>query len=325
MTARQSKVFFALGLAVANIGASPAPPAATPGKVEVRQLQMGVMATLTVFADDAAAARQACARAFDRVRALNASLSDYDPDSELRRLVARAGRGPVPASPDLFFVLGHARTVAEQTGGQLDPTVGPLVQLWREARRTKVLPDPAQLAAARALTGFAHLHLDPATRAITLDQPGMKLDLGAVAKGYAGDEALRVLREAGFPIAMFEAGGDMVFGDPPPGLTGWPVELPQPGQPVRHLANCALSVSGDTVQYVEIGGRRYSHVVDPATGCGLTNHLMCVVQAPRGLISDPLSTAGTLMPEAAFRALLAARYPDVQAWVFPAPAQAARP
>lgn len=325
MMSMNAKALLSALLTSAAIGAAPPPAPPALEKVEVRQLQMGVMATLTVFAHDADAARAACGRAFARVLELNSVLSDYDPTSELRQLIAQAGRGPQPASPDLLLVLGHARTVAEQTAGQLDPTVGPLVQLWREARRARTLPDPAALAAARALTGFAHLQINAANRTIALDRPGMKLDLGAVAKGYAGDEALRVLREAGYPVAMFEAGGDLVFGDPPPGAAGWPVELPWTNQPLRHLANCALSVSGDTVQYVEIGGRRYSHVVDPSTGCGLTNRLLCVVQAPRGLISDPLSTAGTLMPEAEFRALLARHYPDVQAWVEPAPAQTARP
>jgi thiamine biosynthesis lipoprotein len=197
MMAMNAKALLSALLTSAAIGAAPPPAPPALEKVEVRQLQMGVMATLTVFAADPAAARAACGRAFARVLELNSVLSDYDPTSELRQLIAQAGRGPQPASPDLLLVLGHARTVAEQTAGQLDPTVGPLVQLWREARRARALPDPAQLAAARALAGFAHLHLDPAGRTITLDRPGMKLDLGAVAKGYAGDEALRVLREAG--------------------------------------------------------------------------------------------------------------------------------
>jgi FAD:protein FMN transferase len=297
-------------------------PAARPSdsvRVEVRQLQMGVMATLSVYAPDVETGRRACAAAFGRVRELNAALSDYDQDSELRRLLARAGQGPVPVGPDLLLVLSEARLVAERSGGRVDPTIGPLVQLWRGARRTRRMPAPEAIAEARQLVGYGMLHLDPRARTVSLDRPGMKLDLGAIAKGYAGDAAIAVLRSNGFPRAMFEAGGDMVFGDPPPGRSGWPVETENPSQRRMELANCALSVSGDTVQFVEIEGRRYSHVIDPSSGLGLTNQLMCVVQAESGLQSDPLSTAGTLMPETAFRSMLSTHYPEAQAWIFPSP------
>ena len=320
MRAAKSKVFLMAALPFFGVGAAPVPAPPRAELVEVRQLQMGVMATISVYAADPAAARAACARAFARVRELNDVFSDYDPASELRRLVARAGAGPVPVSAELFAMLDFAKTFAARSGYRLDPTVGPLVQAWREARRLKRMPAPDALAAARALVGAERLRLDPATRTAELALPGMKLDLGAFAKGYAGDEALRVLREAGFPAAMIEAGGDMVFGDPPPGTDGWPVV--EPGRPgaTNRLARCALSASGDTVQFVEIEGRRYSHVVDPATGLGLTNRLMCVVRAPRGLWSDALSTAGTLMPEPAFRAMIERHFPGAEARVLPAPA-----
>lgn len=319
MRPAKTKVFLTAACTLFGVGAAPPPAPPTPVRVEVSQLQMGVKATLTVYAPDLAAGRAACEQAFGRVRELNSILSDYDPDSELRRLMARAGTGPVPVSADLFTVLAQAREVAAQTGGRVDPTIGPLVQRWREARRAKTLPAPEALAAAREQVGFDKLLLDATHRTAALAQPGMKLDLGAIAKGFAGDEAIAALRAAGYPSAMFEAGGDMVFGDPPPGATGWPVEVPGTGLPRFEVANGALSVSGDTMQFAEIAGRRYSHVIDPATGYGLTNHLMCVVKAGHGLLSDPLSTAGTLMPEAAFRALLKERYPEVRAWVFPAP------
>ncbi len=288
-------------------------------RVEVRQLQLGVMAVLTVYAPDEQAGRRACALAFDRVRALSAVCSTLDPDSEVSALQARAGVGPVPVSAELFAVLSLAHTLAAQTDGRLDPTVGPLVRLWRRARLDRALPDPAALATAGRLTGYRHMQFDAAAGTVALALPGMRLDLGAFAKGLAGDLALAVLRSNGLHRAMIEAGGDMVFGAAPPGRPGWPVATPHPGLPVLELADTALSVSGDTVQYVEVAGRRYSHVVDPATGIGLTNRLMCVVQAPCGALSDPLATAGTLMPEPAFRALLARHHPTARTWVFPSP------
>jgi thiamine biosynthesis lipoprotein len=123
----------------------------------------------------------------------------------------------------------------------------------------------------------------------------MRLDAGGIAKGYALDEAMRVLRGSGVKRAMILAGGDMIFGDPPPDRKGWQIELPgyvrASGPPVLSLANCALATSGDLVQFVELEGVRYSHIIDPRTGIGLTNRSLVHVIAPKGIDADGLSTA----------------------------------
>src|SRR6185503_19366613 len=129
-----------------------------------------------------------------------------------------------------------------------------------------------------------------------------QLDLGGIAKGYAGDEAIRVLREHGVKSALFEAGGDIVVSDAPPGKKGWEIEL-QNGSRIE-LADAAVSTSGDTVQFVEIGGVRYSHVIDPRTGTGLTEHYMATVIAPRGIATDSLSTAATVLGKRAGERLI---------------------
>ena len=134
-----------------------------------------------------------------------------------------------------------------------------------------------------------------------------------MAKGHVGDRALAALREAGLPRAMFEAGGDMVFGDAPPGEAGWPVRPDLAGWPQLRLANTALAVSGDTEQSVVIGGRRYGHVVDPRTGEPIPTRRACLVTAATGLVADPLATLGTLMPEDAFHALTVTHHPGATA------------
>src|SRR6185437_3752892 len=108
--------------------------------------------------------------------------------------------------------------------------------------------------------------------------PGMRLDLGGIAMGYAVDEAMRVLREMGITRALLNASGDILAGDPPPGATGWKIGIAplasKDGPPSRYvlLANAAVTTAGDAAQFVEIGGRRYSHIVDPHTGLGLSTH-----------------------------------------------------
>jgi thiamine biosynthesis lipoprotein len=212
----------------------------------------------------------------------------------------------VRVSDDLFFVLQRALEIARQSGGAFDPTVGPLVKLWREARKEGKLPGSADLQAARAKVGWQHVHLDPHDRTEKLDRPGMKLDLGGIGKGCAGDEAIATLRAHGIDRALFEAGGDIVVSDPPPGKPGWPIEVYEgehhPGRRLT-LHNAAVSTSGATEQFVEIDGIRYSHVVDPRTGIGLTNQHLATVIAPRGILSDAISTACTVLGPEKGRAL----------------------
>src|SRR5262249_12314877 len=128
------------------------------------EYHMGVDARLVVYAPDQRTAEDACAAAFERIAALDTIMSDYRRDSELMRLCARAGGPPERVSPDLFIVLRRAQEVAQRSGGAFDVTVGPLVALWRQARKTRALPDPSALERARRLVGWQKLRLDEAAR-----------------------------------------------------------------------------------------------------------------------------------------------------------------
>ena len=194
-----------------------------------------------------------------------------------------------------------AYNLAEETGGAFDVTLGPVIRLWRDARKQKRLPDPAALAEARGRCGFRNLVLDAAARTVSLKMPGMLLDLGGIAKGYAADEALRVLRDHGIRSALVAASGDLAIGDPPPGKTGWRVGIDSLNAPeskftrVLELRNAAVSTSGDTEQFLEIGGVRYSHIIDPATGMGLTDRIAVTVVAEKGIDADGLATAVSVL------------------------------
>jgi thiamine biosynthesis lipoprotein len=300
-----------------SLALAPALLAQSLQRYEYAELHMGVQVRLTVYATSESSAETACTKAFARIAQLEDVMSDYRPTSELMRLCDQAAGKPVKVSDDLFAVLKVSQALAEKTDGAFDITVGPIVKLWRAARKLKQMPASADLSKALESVGCQKLKLDDKNHTATLLAANMKLDLGGIGKGFAGDEAIKTLKENGLPIAMFEAGGDIVLGDAPPNQKGWTIEIEQkiPRGPNRLvLANCGVSTSGDTEQFVEINGQRYSHVVDPHTGVGLTNHFAATVVAPDGITSDSLSTALTVLGEKRGEDLIKAD-PKIQAWI----------
>ena len=257
---------------------------------------MGMSFRIVLYAEDSARAKQAAKAAFDRVSVLNQIMSDYEPASELNKLSDLAGSGQeVSVSPELFRVLDRAQALAAKTGGAFDVTAGASVQLWRQARRVKRLPPQYALDKALKTIGFRTLKLDAENRTVKLTQPGTRLDLGGIAKGYALDEAIAVLNKHGLRRVLVSAGGDIVAGDAPPGKAGWRVALiglegdakPQ----VLQLANGAVATSGDLYQFLEADGTRYSHIVDPRSGSALMEQRLVHVLAVNAMSADSLSTA----------------------------------
>src|SRR4051812_13669457 len=228
----------------------PCPARGEEQRFVFEKAEMAVPFRITLYAPDAETARLAAEAAFRRVEALNAILSDYDPDSELSRLGQSSGQGKiVKVSTALWRVLERSQIIAEQSDGAFDVTIGPLVNLWRRMRRKAELPTAELLAEMRARVGWRNLRLIPETQSVELLKPDMRLDVGGIAKGFAADEALAVLVSKGLPRALVAASGDIVAGDPPPGEAGWKVALeglPGSGDPeVLVLAHRGVSSSGD--------------------------------------------------------------------------------
>jgi thiamine biosynthesis lipoprotein len=275
---------------------------------------------IILYAPDEAAAERAAQAALDRIHQLNDILSDYDPESELHRLCDQAGTGePVRVSEDLFRVLAAAQRWAEKTDGAFDMTVGPVVRLWRRARRTHQMPAPAAIEQARQLVGYQNVLLDPDRQTVLLKKAGMRLDPGGIGAGYAIDEALRVLHKHGLSRVLIDLGGDIRLGDPPPDQPGWRIGVPglDPKAPPKEflvLSRCAIGTSGDAWQFVQLGGRRYSHIIDPKTGMPLTDRCSVTVVAPDGLTADVLGTAVSVLgPEKGMK--LVDQTPGAAAWM----------
>ena len=274
-------------------------------KFVYEKAEMGLPFRISLYAKDEATAKAAAEAAFDRVAVLNSILSDYDPDSELSRLSHTSGQGKaVPVSTDLWRVLVRAQEYAVRSDGAFDITVGPLVNLWRRARHKQELPTPELIAEMKARVGYKNLRLDPEHHTAELLVPEMRLDLGAIAKNYAVDEAVAVLKQRGITRVLVGGSGDMTAADAPPDQPGWRIEvapLDVPGAPppqIIYLKNRSIATSGDIFQRVEIGGKRYSHIVDPHTGIGLTDHSLVTVVASDCMAANGLTTTiSVLGPE----------------------------
>lgn len=254
-------------------------------RIEAFQTCMGTQFRVTVLAPShrIREAQQAIAKAFQRAAELDAKLSDYRPDSELNQLCRVRS---MQVSDDLRRVLDYSLRVAKETAGAFDITLGPMIRRWRDARRTRVLPITVKSPKGEiTLTG----------NKATLSQPDMQLDLGGIAKGFAAEQMLVVLRTAGFPRVLVAAGGDLAVGE-----GQWRIEIGATGR-TETLENCFVSTSGDESQFVEIGGIRYSHIVDPRTGLGLTNSKPVTIVATLGMEADALATALQVRPELAKR------------------------
>ncbi len=270
-------------------------------RFEAVETHMGTPFQIVLYTADEATASRAFKAAFSRIHQLDLALSDYNPESELMKLCDKAGGPPVKIGDDLFDVLSRALQMSERTNGAFDPTIAPVVRLWRRARREKKLPDPERIAAAKALVGYRKVKLNAAERTAQLEK-GVKLDLGGIAKGYASQAAIDVLKSLGVKSALVAGAGDIVASDAPPGKPGWSVgvaPLDNPGKSKSSrflvLANKAVSTAGDAEQFVEIGGVRYSHIVDPKTGVGQTERTSVTVVAPHGALADALDTSASLL------------------------------
>jgi thiamine biosynthesis lipoprotein len=291
------RIFGFLGLALLVAGCvSTRQETGSAARYEFQQAEMGVPFRIVLYAFSKNAAEGAAAAAFARIGQLNAVMTDYDSDSELSRLSQTSGQNQeVPVSPELWLVLARSQDLAERSHGAFDVTVGPYVNLWRYARRQGTMPDPARLAKARDAVGYTKMQLDSRGHTVKLLAPNMRLDLGGIAKGYAVDQALRTLGRRGITNALVSGGGDMAISGPPPGKPGWRVELPPLDATNAPLARyvmvsyVGISTSGDLFQRLEIDGTRYSHIIDPRTGMGLTDHRLVTVIAPDDFTADGLT------------------------------------
>ncbi|MBO5898939.1 MAG: FAD:protein FMN transferase [Clostridia bacterium] len=258
---------------------------------------------------DADATEPALSAADDLLDTLDAQLSATDESSPIARFNASTDGRDVAFHKDTLALIEQALDISRATNGAFDITTAPLSALWQSSEDTDTLPTEQQLAAALALVGSEHLSLTDGT--LTKDAPNVRIDLGGIGKGYACDRLLDELRATeGITAALISMGSNVaVLGEKPDGKP-WRIALRDPNDATAALGYLhltegqVLSVSGDYERYFTIGGKHYSHILDPETGYPPTNGLRSVaVLCDSGATADALSTALLVMGEDAARAL----------------------
>ena len=262
--------------------------------------QMGVPFRLVIRTEQGPDfAESAASKTWSRIEALNHVFSNYQTDSELSLLGQGSGRGLwVAVSPDLWELMIRSQRLAYLSDGAFDLTMGPLTALWRKSRREQSMPDAEELARARAKSGWQHLLMMPEAHSVCLTQPGMRLDPGGIAKGYALDAGIEVLKGMGVQHALLSGGGDMMSLGGRSLSEPWQIRLASLAEDedvnetedLIALQDMAMATSGDLFQFVEIDGKRYSHILNPSTGMGLTTRSLVTVVASDATTADAVAT-----------------------------------
>jgi thiamine biosynthesis lipoprotein len=268
---------------------------------------MGTLFRIICYSEDAKSAKTASMKAFARVDSLNYIMSDYLPDSELNRLCRSSGKGNyIKVSSDLFEIINHSLQWSDRTNGIFDITIGPYSQLWRRAGRKDLLPTSHQIQVASKSIGYRYIHVDSDRKRILLEKPNMQLDLGGIAKGFAVDEMYEIFIQTGIHHVLIDGGGDIRAGEAPPGKEGWKIVLENLNseQHSLFLSNSSIATSGDLYRYIQIDSVKYSHIVDPRTGYGLTVPRTVTIQTDNCTDADALASILSILgPVEGFRFL----------------------
>lgn len=287
-------VVTALASALVSLQGSAAPTAALPVRVERVAFAMGTR--LSVVTEGAAerGAQAAAERAVAEVERVERLLSTWDPRTPMSALNAAPPHTPSPAPPEVVHLLAEVERWARATGRAFEPTVGPLVDAW-DLRGRGRLPSAAELSRALASVGAHAFDIDVEAGTVTRRTPDAWIDTGAFGKGAALRSAARLLRRAGQERAFVDLGGQ-VLALAGVGSAPWEVEVAHPSRRGESAAKLVLrgvsaATSGTSERWVEVGGQRLGHLLDPRTGRPVEAWGSVTVVSEDALVADALSTA----------------------------------
>lgn len=264
---------------------------------EATRISMACLYAIEAYGPDAQGLPRAVEDAFDEVDRIDRLMSHYKTDSAVSRLNREAAHRPVAVDAELFDLIAAAVHYNRESSGAFDITVGPLMKAWGFFRDEGRVPSAEALAAARRLVGGRHVIQDSAARTVAFDEPGVEIDLGGIAKGYAVDRAVALLRTRGVASALISAGGSSIYAfGAPPGRPAWDVAIEDPvdrGQAAFtvQLKDRALSVAGTSEKSFESSGVTYSHIMDPRSGRPAQGVLSVAVLSSTGTAGDALDNA----------------------------------
>ncbi|MES2796078.1 MAG: FAD:protein FMN transferase [Bacteroidota bacterium] len=272
-------------------------------KFSFSEQKMGSAFTIIFFDSDTLHAVTIAEKAFKIVDSLNLSFSDYLESSEISKIASLAGNGEwLEVTDDLFAILKESKYAYEKSSGAFDITIGQLTKLWRKAKKEKRLPNDKIINRALVTSGMKYLALDTLAKKVKLLKKGASIDLGGIGKGYAAQKVFDFLQKNNFRRIIVDAAGNMAIGEPPTDNESWKIAIDTPernyliNNKMLMLNNLAISTSGDANQFVEIYGKRYSHILNPKTGLGLQYQRQVTVVCTNAAKADWLSTALTVLP-----------------------------
>ncbi len=292
------------------------PTAAEPLKRSVLNL-LGTTSEITLYAGGTESAFDA---AFARIAEIDSAMTINKPDSEVIRVNKAAGLHPVKVAPDVFFVIKRGLEFSLLGNGAFDITVAPLVALWGIGTAHARVPRPDEIKETLALVGSRNLELQEAGSTVFLKRPGMGIDLGSMAKGYAADEVARVLREHGVTSALINLGGNILTMGQKPDGTPWRIGIQNPEEPrgtpvgVVEIPRGSVTTAGTYERYFTSGGKRYFHILDARTGYPAWNGLAAVsIVAGDSMSADGYDTVVFTQGLNAGRALVEAAHGAIEA------------
>src|SRR6187401_2642402 len=264
--------------------------------------KMGSSFNIIFYHTDSAEAVILAKECFLIVDSLNNIFSDYSSESEIGKPALQKNLTDIKVSDELFAMIVRSKDAWERSGKMFDITIGALTQLWRKAKKENSFPSEGEIKAAKDLTGFKNLIINERSKTIAFKKQCIRLDFGGIVPGYVAQRVIDFLKTKNINIALVDASGHIVMGDAPPGKDGWTIgiNLPENQNEVwdkkLELKNFAVSTSGDVYRYTIHNGRKYSHIIDPRTGYGVTSQRNVTVITKYGADADWLATACSVLP-----------------------------
>ncbi len=278
---------------------------------------MGTVFEIAAYDQSSEHASDAIEKAFREIVRLDDLLSDYKPDSALRKLNRSAHFHEEEVPPDLYRVIEQAVEFSRLSGGKFDISVAPLVNLWKAAMQGESTPTLVQQEEVRSCVGYEKIELTRPNR-IKFRSSCLQLDLGAIGKGYAVDRAAEVLRSLGIHDALVNAGGSTIFAmGAPPGQKGWLIHLRDPSNkidPQVVLKDESVSTSEQTAPSL-LGRDSPGHIIEPDTGTPLQTPFAVSAVSRTGMESDALSTTLLLLGPTGGGALIKSREDVSAVWI----------
>jgi thiamine biosynthesis lipoprotein len=271
-------------------------------RFEFTENKMGAPFTLIFYCEDSVSANALSKESFALVDRFNSIFSDYSSTSEVGKLASMAVVKDQKVSDELFGLIQISKQAWIRSGKTFDITIGALTQLWRKAKKENRFPTPVEIKEAKDKTGFEKLIINGSTQTISFKKPGMSFDFGGIVPGYVAQKVMDLLKSKNIGNALVDASGDIVTGESPPGNAGWTVGINFPESRYEmldeklELKNFAVSTSGDVYRYIIHEGKRYSHIIDPKTGYGVTSQRNVTVINKHGADADWLATACSVLP-----------------------------